>query len=135
MQTEIWRNEMSENSPYTHTALHLRFKLRVPPRVLLGQSRQAATIIASVEGLLWKIWVVREEEFEMGGMYLFSHREAAESYLKHPIIQAVCSNPAVVSSHSQLWDVESSLSALTRAPLWGVWAEQSQLDALLAGVQ
>jgi Putative mono-oxygenase ydhR len=126
---------MSDNSPYTYSALHLRFKLRVPPRVFLGHSRQAATIIASVEGLLWKIWLLQEEEFEMGGIYLFSNREAAESYLKHPIIQAVCSNPAVVSSHSQLWDVESSLSALTRAPLWGIWAEQSQLNALLAGVQ
>jgi Putative mono-oxygenase ydhR len=126
---------MSDNSPYTYTALHLRFKLRVPPRVFLGHSRQAATIIASVEGLLWKIWLLQEEEFEMGGIYLFSNREAAESYLKHPIIQAVCSNPAVVSSHSQLWDVESSLSALTRAPLWGIWAEQSQLNALSAGVQ
>jgi hypothetical protein len=126
---------MSDNSPYTYTALHLRFKLRVPPRVFLDHSRQAATIIASVEGLLWKIWLLQEEEFEMGGIYLFSNREAAESYLKHPIIQAVCSNPAVVSSHSQLWDVESSLSALTRAPLWGIWAEQSQLNALLAGVQ
>jgi hypothetical protein len=126
---------MSDNSPYTYSALHLRFKLRVPPRVFLGHSRQAATIIASVEGLLWKIWLLQEEEFEMGGIYLFSNREAAESYLKHPIIQAVCTNPAVVSSHSQLWDVESSLSALTRAPLWGIWAEQSQLNALLAGVQ
>jgi hypothetical protein len=45
----------------------------------------------------------------------------------------VRSNPAVVSTESQLWDVESSLSALTRAPLPGVSVLYSEPDALLAG--
>ena len=66
MQREThWRNEMSEKSATSYTVLHLRFKLRVSPDVLLAQSREAATIIASVEGLIWKIWVFQEEEFEM----------------------------------------------------------------------
>ncbi len=81
---------MSEKSATTYTVLHLRFKLRVPPDVLLAQSREAATIIASVEGLIWKIWVLQEQEFEMGGMYLFASRETAEAYLNHPVVQAVC---------------------------------------------
>jgi len=50
---------MSEKSATTYAVLHLRFKLRVPPDVLLARSREAATIIASVEGLIWKIWVCR----------------------------------------------------------------------------
>jgi hypothetical protein len=107
--------------------------LRVPTDVLLAKSREAATIIASVEGLIWKIWVSQKEEFEMGGMYLFANRETAEAYLKHPVIQAVRSNPAVVSHQSQLWDVESSLSALTRAPLQGFFAQYSAPYALVAG--
>src|SRR6202051_2250768 len=94
-------NRMSEKSATTYTVLHLRFKLRVPPHVLLGCSREAATIIASVEGLIWKIWVMQEEEFEMGGMYLFANRETAEAYLNHPVIQAVRSNPALESTQSQ----------------------------------
>ena len=126
---------MSQKSAITYSVLHLRFKLRVPPDLLLAQSREAATIIASVEGLIWKIWVLQEEEFEMGGIYLFANRETAEAYLKHPVIQAICSNPAVVSSHSQLWDVESSLSALTRAPLQGFFAQYSAPVALMAGGQ
>jgi len=108
---------MSENSASAYTVLHLRFTLQVPPGVMLAHSREAATIIASVEGLIWKIWVSQEEEFEMGGIYLFANRETAEAYLNHPVIQAVCGNPAVVSTESQLWDIESSLSALTRASL------------------
>jgi hypothetical protein len=53
---------MSEKSVTNYTVLHLRFKLRVPPDVLLAHSRNAATIIASVEDLIWKIWILREEE-------------------------------------------------------------------------
>lgn len=104
---------MSEKSATTYTLLHLRFKCGVPPHALLSRSREAAGIIASVEGLIWKIWLSQEDEFEMGGMYLFANRETAEAYLNHPVIQTVRSNPAVVSTESQLWEVESSLSALT----------------------
>jgi hypothetical protein len=124
---------MSEKSAASYTVLHLRFKLRVPPDVLLAHSREAAAIIASVEGLIWKIWVLKKEEFEMGGMYLFANQESAAAYLNHPVVQAVCSNPAVVSSQSQLWDVESSLSALTRAPLGDICVQSSVPEALVAG--
>jgi hypothetical protein len=124
---------MSEKSATTYAVLHLRFKLRVPPDVFLAHSREAATTIASVEGLIWKIWIFREEESEMGGMYLFANREAAEAYLKYPVVIAVCSNPTVVSQQSQVWDVEGSLSALTRAPLQDICAQYSKSDALVAG--
>ncbi len=124
---------MSEKSATNYTVLHLRFKLRVSPHDLLAHSREAATKIASVEGLIWKIWILQEEEFEMGGMYLFANRETAEAYLNHPVIQAVRLNPNVVSTQSELWEVESSLSALTRAPLQGFFAQYSEPAAVLAG--
>lgn len=124
---------MSEKSPTTYTVLHLRFKLRVPPDVLLSHSREAANIIASVEGLIWKIWIFQEEKSEIGGIYLFASREAAEAYLNHPVLQAVRSNPAVVSTQSQLWDVESSLSALTRAPLRDICEQDSEPNTVLTG--
>jgi hypothetical protein len=79
---------MSEKRATTYAVLHLRFKLRVPPDVLLAHSREAATIITSVEGLIWKIWVLQQEELEMGGMYLFANRETAEAYLNHPVTHA-----------------------------------------------
>ncbi len=126
---------MPKKSDTTYALLHLRFKLRVPPDVLLVQSREAAAIIASVEGLVWKIWILREKEFEMGGVYLFANRESAEAYLHHPVFQAVCGNPAVVSTHSQVWDVESSLSALTRVPLRDICEQYSESNALVAGGQ
>jgi hypothetical protein len=124
---------MSEKSAVTYTILHLRFKLRVPPGVFLAHSREAASIIASVEGLIWKIWVLQEEEHEIGGMYLFASRETAEAYLNHPVVKTVCSNPAVAFTQSQLWDVESSLSAITRGPLQDIRVQSSEPEALVAG--
>jgi Putative mono-oxygenase ydhR len=124
---------MSEKSATTYTVLHLRFKLQVPPDVLLAKSRKVATIMAEVEGLIWKIWVWQKKEFEMGGVYLFADREAAEAYLNHPVVQAARSNPAVVSTQAELWDVESELSALTRAPLWDFCVQYSEPDALMVG--
>ncbi len=124
---------MSEKSATPYTVLHLRFKLRVPADVFLARCREAAAIIASAEGLIWKIWVLQPEEFEIGGIYLFASRETAQAYLHHPVIQSVRSNPAVVSIQSQLWDVESSLSALTRAPLPAIRAQLSEAAAWAAG--
>ena len=124
---------MQQKTATTYTVLHLRFKLRVAPYAFLAHSREAANFIASVEGLIWKIWIFREDESEMGGVYLFANREAAEAYLKHPVIQAVYYDPAVVSHQSQLWDVVSSLSALTRAPLQDASVQYSEPDALVAG--
>jgi len=126
---------MSEKSPTTYTVLHLRFKLRVPPDVLLDHCRPAATTIASVVSLIGNIWDLQEEELEMGGIYLFANRAAAEAYLNHPVIQAVRSNPAVVSTQSQLWEVDSCLSALTRAPLPGIREQYTEETVLLAGGQ
>jgi hypothetical protein len=126
---------MSEKSVTPYTLLHLRFKLRVPPDAFLAHSRESATRIASVEGLIWKIWILQREEYEAGGMYLFASRRSAEDYLNHPVIQNVRANPAVVSTESQLWDVENSLSTLTRAPLRDIRKQHSESDALLAGGQ
>lgn len=123
---------MLEKNAANYTVLHLRFKLRVSPGGFLAQSQEAATKIAGVEGLIWKIWILQEEAFEIGGMYLFATREAAEAYLKHPVILAVCSNPAVVSTERQLWDVESSLSVLTRAPVPNACGQYSEPGALVA---
>jgi hypothetical protein len=117
-------------SETTYAVLHLRFKLRVPPSLLLAHSGDAAATIARVKGLIWKVWLSQEEDLEMGGIYLFANRETAQEYLNHPIIDAVRSNPAVVSMQSQLWDVEGQLSALTRAPLRAMSAQFSDPPAV-----
>ena len=124
---------MTEKNSDTYTVLHLRFKLRIPPNVFLARSREAATIIASIKGLIWKIWISQQEESEIGGIYLFANRETAEAYLSSPTVHIARTNSAVISTESQLWNVESSLSAITRAPLQDISAQFSEAAALLAG--
>jgi hypothetical protein len=126
---------MSEKSATSYTVLHLRFKVRPEPHVFLAHSREAATSIASVDGLIWKIWILQGEDSEVGGIYLFANREFAKTYLNSPLVQSVRSNPAVVSSQAQLWDVDSWLSALTRAPLPEFSARYAEPQALMAGGQ
>jgi hypothetical protein len=124
---------MSEKSVIPYTLLHLRFILRVSPEVLIAKCQEAANVIAFAEGLIWKIWVFKKDGLELGGIYLFANRETAEAYLNHPVIQAVRINPSVVSTEYQLWDVESSLSAITRAPLGELVAQYSESAAVMAG--
>ena len=118
---------MSEKTSPGYTVLHLRFNLRVPPDLVLAHSGEAANKIAAVEGLIWKIWLVERERREMGGVYLFASRENAVGYLNHPIIEALYSNPAVISTDCQIWEVESSLSALTRGPVEDVRVDEKEL--------
>src|SRR3569833_3093185 len=126
---------MSENASTAYAVLYLRFKLQVSPDDLLAQSRKAASAIAAVEGLIWKVWLVQEQGSEIGGVYLFASREAATAYLNHPVIQGLCSNPAVIASGSQIWDVETSLSAITRAPLPEIQQQVNEPYAVMAGGQ
>jgi len=122
---------MSEETSPGYAVLHLRFNLRVPPDMVLSHSYDAAKKIASIEGLIWKIWLLERERQEVGGVYLFTSRANAVAYLNHPIIEALCSNPAVVSTDCQIWEVEDSLSALTRGPLENIGANEQEL--VLAG--
>ena len=124
---------MSENASPAYAVLNLRFKLQVPADVLLANSRKAASAIASVDGLIWKIWLVQEQGDAIGGVYLFASRKAAVAYLNHPMIQALYSNPAVIASDSQIWDVERSLSAITRAPLPEIHQQVKHPEAVMAG--
>ncbi|MGV3519318.1 YdhR family protein [Luteitalea sp.] len=96
--------------------LHMRLTLNVPADVVLERLEEPARAIAATAGLLWKVWL-RRDDAEIGGVYLFADRRSAEAYLNGPLVQAVRNNPAVTSVEARMWDVEASLSALTRAPL------------------
>ena len=65
---------MSENASPAYAVLNLRFKLQVPADVLLGNSRKAASAIASVDGLIWKIRLVQEQGDAIGGVQYISLR-------------------------------------------------------------
>lgn len=71
--------------------------------------------IAAEEGLIWKIWTENQSERRAGGIYLFTNAEAAARYRrKHEERLAAF---GITDISARMFDVNSDLSAITRAPL------------------
>jgi hypothetical protein len=97
------------------TMLHVRTTTRTSPGAILAGAAAQARAIATIPGLIWKVWILDEAASELGGMYLFASRAEAQAYLDGPILAHLRHDPRVVRVTHQLWDTHA-LSALTRAP-------------------
>ena len=76
-----------------------------------------AEAIADVEGLLWKVWVINDEDKVAGGIYLFDKRASIDAYLSSDIVAMLASNPQITNIDVKVFAVMESVSAITRAPL------------------
>ena len=103
---------MSEKSATTCVVLHLRFKLRVPPGAFLADSREAINIIASIEGLIWKVWTENHETGEAGGVYLFENEPALHAYLAAKIERMKAAG--IDGLRVKEFDVNEPLTRITR---------------------
>lgn len=74
-----------------------------------------ALSIANEPGLIWKIWTADEARQEAGGIYLFSHREAAQAYLD--MHTARLKGFGISPVNGKIFAVNEALSLLDRAPL------------------
>jgi len=97
------------------TILHVRTTSRTSPSAILAGAGESARAIASVAGLIWKVWLVDEAAGELGGVYLFASRAQAQAYVDGPILERLRSDPRVARVTHRLWDTHA-LSAVTRAP-------------------
>jgi hypothetical protein len=77
----------------------------------------AAQSIADVKGLLWKVWLMNEEEKTAGGIYLFEDGASVKEFLGGPIVAAVMSNPALSDIEAKVFGVISENSKITRGPI------------------
>ena len=80
---------------------------------------------ANVPGCRWKIWLMNESEHEAGGIYLFDNDAAVDAMLKSDLIAGVLANPALSDFSVKRFDILPGVSAITRAPLRGVYAESA----------
>lgn len=78
---------------------------------------ESATRIATVDGLLWKVWMHADNRRERGGVYLFDSAEAAQAYIDGPIVAALRANPLNYDLSVKRFDVRTEPSEITRAPL------------------
>ena len=72
---------------------------------------------ADTPGLVWKVWLMNEQEKEAGGIYLFESEEAANAYVSGPIVAGLKASPAVSNISAKMFSVLGDHSAITRAPL------------------
>jgi Putative mono-oxygenase ydhR len=97
------------------TILHVRATTRTSPGAILDGAADPARAIATVPGLIWKVWILDEASAELGGVYLFASRAQAQAYVDGPILEHLRHDPRVLRVEHRFWDTHA-LSALTRAP-------------------
>lgn len=73
--------------------------------------------ISETPGLVWKVWLMNEEQKEAGGIYLFESGDAARAYVGGPVVAALKASPVVSNISAKMFEVLGEHSAITRAPL------------------
>lgn len=97
--------------------LQINFRLKVPRAEFEQIASSLAGDFAKVPGLLWKIWLMNEEEDLAGGIYLFDDEPSLQAYLDGPLAGAVASHPALADLTAKPFEVLEEVTAITRGPL------------------
>jgi Putative mono-oxygenase ydhR len=77
----------------------------------------AAPNIAALPGLVWKVWTYNDAEHAAGGVYLFDTEEHARAWGDGTVQAALSQMPGIGDVQTNYYDIDSQLSAITRAPL------------------
>ena len=73
-----------------------------------------APILAKVNGLISKVWLVDEEKNTFGGFYLWETKAAMEAFMHSDLVAAVVSRPFVKNVSSVDYTVNETASKITR---------------------
>ena len=76
-----------------------------------------ADYIASVPGLVWKVWLMNEAEHEAGGIYLFESSEEAQAFVSSAPVASFAAHPSLSAFSVKMFEAVESLSKITRGPL------------------
>ena len=97
--------------------LQINFKLNVSPaeyRKIAGSVTQA---IADAPGLVWKVWLLNEQDGEAGGIYLFQDEQSLAAYLSGPIISQIKGLPQLREINAKRFETMPELTVVTRGPV------------------
>jgi hypothetical protein len=78
---------------------------------------KAAERIAELPGLVWKVWIYDDEQQRAGGIYLFDTDEHAHAWGDEAVFNSLGRLPGVGDIEARFFDVDESLSAVTRGPV------------------
>jgi hypothetical protein len=73
-----------------------------------------APILASVNGLISKVWLSDETQNTFGGFYLWENKDAMDAFMHSDLVGAVVSRPFVKNVSSVDFIVNETASRITR---------------------
>jgi len=97
--------------------LQLNFKFNVSKKDYEGAVSPLADKFAAVDGLVWKIWLMNEENGEAGGIYFFKDDSSLKAFLESDLAAGVSSHPALSEMSVKQFDIMEDITAITRGPV------------------
>ena len=97
--------------------LQINFKLNVAPAEYRKICESVAQAIADVPGLVWKVWLLNEQDGEAGGIYLFQDERSLAAYLSGPIIRQIKSLPELREISAKWFETIPEVTVVTRGPI------------------
>jgi hypothetical protein len=97
--------------------LQINFKLNVSPAEYRKIADSVAQAIAEAPGLVWKVWLLNEEDGEAGGIYLFQDEQSLAAYLSSPTIGQIESLPQLREISAKCFETIPELTVVTRGPI------------------
>jgi len=97
--------------------LQINFKLNVSTAEYREICDSVSQTVTDIPGLLWKIWLLNEQENEAGGYYLFRDEQSLSDYLSSPIVAWVKTMPQLREVCAKRFDAMPELTAMTRGPI------------------
>jgi hypothetical protein len=97
--------------------LQINFKLNVAPAEYQKICSSLAQPIADVPGLIWKVWMLNEQDGEAGGIYLFQDKQSLDAYLSGSIIRQIKSLPLMREISAKWFEAIPELTVVTRGPI------------------
>jgi hypothetical protein len=77
----------------------------------------AAEKIATLPGLVWKLWGYDDSLHTAESIYLFETDEQARAWGEGPMKSALGSHPGIGNIEVRYYDVDQQLSTITHAPI------------------
>ena len=97
--------------------LQINFKLNVSPAEYRKVCESVAQKITDVPGLVWKVWLLNEQDSEAGGIYLFQDEQSLAAYLSGPIVAQMKSLPHLREISAKRFETIPEVTAVTRGPV------------------
>ena len=95
--------------------INFRFNVTAPEYAELAAS--LAPAFAEVPGLLWKVWIMNQDEREAGGIYYFESGDSLQQFVSSQLAADVRNHPAVMEFSAKTFDVMDDVTAVTRGPV------------------